>query len=352
MEILSRKPLIGSEELAAVTEVLSDGWLSCYRGGELESKGYVRKLEDAFCDYFNVKYAVAMNSATSCLHAACIACDVKDKEVITTPFTFSASASCILMAGGKVKFSDIEDTYYNINPALIKGNADTVIAVHLHGHPADMDNILGTVIEDASQSIGAKYKSRYVGTIGICGVFSLNQWKQITCGEGGVLITNDDNIAEKVRLVRNHGELASDTLGYNYRLTELNAAVAYEQFKKLDSFIAIRQELAEYLTEQIKDFIDTPKIAEGCTHTYYTYAIKTKERDRLQHELGMKGIYFGSGGLKPLHLIPFYGGHEGQFPIAERMYREMMFTDIIRPQATFKDMDYIAEGICRSIGVD
>lgn len=344
MVMLSRKPLIGSEELAAATEVLSDGWLSHYRGGELESQGYVRKLEDAFCDYFNVKYAVAMNSATSCLHAACIACGIKGKEVVTTPFTFSASASCILMAGGKIRFSDIEDTYYNINPAGIKCNSK-VIVVHLHGHPADMDNIPNVIIEDASQSIGAKYKGKYVGTIGDCGVFSLNQWKQISCGEGGILITNNDDIARTARLVRNHGELASDVLGYNFRLTELSAAVAYEQFKKLNRLILRRQELAEYLTARLKDYIDTPAVADNCTHTYYTYAIKTKERDRLQKELGMKGIYFGSGGMKPLHLIPFYGGHEGQFPIAERMYRDMMFTDIIRPQATFEDMDFIAEGI-------
>jgi dTDP-4-amino-4,6-dideoxygalactose transaminase len=339
--MITRKPIFKRSELYALEKVLNEGVLSYYRAGDLESQGYVRKLEDSVCEYFNIKYAVAMNSATSCLHVACKSLDVK--EVVTTPFTFSASASCILMAGGKVKFSDIEDTYYNIDPDKIEGN--TVIAIHLNGHPAELGKIKEgrRVIEDASQSIGAKYKGQYVGTIGDCGVFSFNQWKPISCGEGGILVTNNEDIANFSRLMRNHGEVKSNVLGYNYRMTELQACIAYLQFLKLDTINQIKIELANYLTDKIKDYMDTPKVAENCTHVYYTYPIKVKNRDEVQRKLREKGIYFGNGGLKPLHLFPFYGGKEGDFPVAERMYREMMFTDIIRPGLTFKELDYIAE---------
>lgn len=340
--MIERKPPIGVEEIKCAEQVLQTGWLSRFRAGT-ESDGKVRELEDLFCDYFDVKYAVAMNSATSCLHVACKALNVK--EVYTTPLTFSASASCVKMAGGEVKFSDIEDTYYNIDPNEL-GKCDTIIAVHLHGHPAELGKLSeksNRIIEDCSQALGARYKGRLVGTIGDCGVFSFNQWKHISSGEGGMLITNNDDIARYANLMRNHGEVISDVLGYNYRMTELSAAVLIPQFKRLDSLLAHRIEMANYLTQEIKDYIDTPKVAEGCTHVYYTYPIKTKNRARLQMRLASQGYYFGSGGYKPLHLFEYYGGKRGDFPVAERMYDEMMFTDIIRHSTTIEDIDRIAE---------
>jgi len=347
--MIRNEPIIGAEEYAAVKDVLSSGVLSGYRANKDWHLGgrYVQALEYAFCDFFNVKHAVAMNSATSCLHAACIAAQVK--HGVTSTLTFSASAACVLQAGGTVEFTDIApDTYCMV---LSFPFIDVAIPVHLHGHPADMDSIHGRfIIEDASQAIMARYKGKWVGTIGDCGVFSFNQWKQMTCGEGGMLITNNDRIAEVCRLVRNHGETQQDEiLGYNYRLTEIQAAIALEQFKKLPQQISYRVELADYLTDKLKDTeVQPPYVQEGCVHSYYTYPIRTKDREELQSALLEAGYYFGQGGQRPLHKYPFYK-IEGNFPVAENYERDVMFTDIIRPPLRFADIDKIVGVIERCL---
>ena len=350
--MIRNEPIIGAEEFKAVQDVLLSRELSMYRANKDWHLGgkYVQSLESAFCDFFNVEYAVAMNSATSCLHAACIASG--GKTGITSTLTFSASASCILQAGMHLQLSDIDpDTYCMVLPEC---SSDVIIPVHLHGHPADMDSILKHnkfVIEDASQAIMAKYKGEWVGTIGDCGVFSFNQWKQMSCGEGGMLITNNEEIARICRLVRNHGETQQDTiLGYNYRLTEIQSAIALEQFKKLSAQINYRIELADYLTDKLKE-VKPPYVQEGCIHSYYTYPVRTENRAVLQSALLEAGYYFGQGGQKPLHKYPFYSV-KGKFPVAEDCERNVMFTDIIRTPATFDDMDNIAEVIDICFGRD
>jgi len=344
-----------------INEILQSGQLSGFRANPDYHLGgkYVRRLEEAFCDYFGVYYAVSMNSATSALHAACLACGVEQgDEVITTPYTFSASASCIKMCGAEPVFSDIDETL-NIDPTAIALTRKTkaIIAVHLNGSPCQMGYIMHLakttipelqrkVIEDCSQAIGAKWGDRYVGTIGDCGVFSFNQWKHINAGEGGMLITNDPDIAEKAKLIRNHGETQSMTLGYNYRMTEITAAIALEQLEHLDENIEQRIELADRLSEGLQgiDGLSPPTVYPSCKHSYYTYPVWVdKNRDELQARLLERGIYFGRGGLKPLHLFPFYGGHEGQFPVAEDAYNRVMFSDRIKPPMTISQVNYMVK---------
>lgn len=362
-----KHPIIGKEAIKHVVEIMRSGELSGFKANQEGHRGgrFVRWLEAEFMAYFDVKHAVSFNSATSALHAACVACGVKSgDEVIVPTYTFSASASCVLMAGGTPVFADIEPNTYCLNPYevgwRISKKTKAIIPVHLHGHPAEMAEILSRarryqayVIEDASQAIGATYRGRYVGTLGDCGVFSFNQSKPISCGEGGMLITNDDKIAEIARLVRNHGETQGDVLGYNYRMCEIEAAIALEQFQNLDKMNEHRIKLANYLTEALSGIegLTPPIIYPDCKHVYYTYPVRVDEnilgisRNELQFSLAAKGIYFGIGGQKPLHFYSLYGGYEGQFPEAERAGREVMFTDRLRYPATLDDVKQIVQAI-------
>jgi len=362
-----KHPIMGLNEINAVTEVIASGQLSGYRANlEYQLGGKkVRQFEEAFADYFGVKYAIAMNSATACLHSALIACGIgKGDEVIVSPYTFSASASCVLMVGATPVFIDIQDDIFCIDPTKIKGaltkRTKAIIPVHLCGHPANMMMIMAmakyhnlVVIEDAAQAIGATHFKEYVGTIGDCGVFSFNQSKTICTGEGGMLITNDNEIAEKVRLIRNHGEVYSDTLGYNYRMTELTAAVGVEQFKRLEWLNKQRIELANYLTEELNKIegLTPPVVYPFSKHVFYTYATKFNEdiigmsRDEFQDRMIAEGIYFGRGYVKPLYRLPVFGGKKGLCPVAERMWRKLMVTDIVRPPATIADMKDIVKAV-------
>lgn len=354
-------PVLKDSDIEAVVRFLKSGKpLSGFRGTiEGHSGGEnVQILEQNFKDYFGVRYAIAFNSATSALHAACIARDTMD--AVVSPYSFVSSASCVSMAGGYTYFADIQSRTFCIDPYVVAdivatNPIDTIIPVHLCGHPADMDKIMQIarrrnikVIEDCAQAIGATYKGKLVGTIGDCGIFSFNQSKTVSCGEGGMLITNDDYIANIARAVRNHGEVSDpdrELLGYNYRMNEIEAILALEQFKRLDAMNYHRIKLCNHMTEGlsvIKGF--TPPVVEpGCKHVYYTYACKySGNRDKLQQRLLENGVYFGSGYVKPLYLLPYFGGKLGQCPVAERMWqKELMVTDIFRDNMTIEDCDKI-----------
>ncbi len=301
---------------------------SGHHGGEK-----VQRLERVVKDRFEVAHAIAFNSATSALHAACEAARklTMGNNWAVTPFSFTASASCVLMARQKATFVDIEDKTYCMNPELIPDNTDVVIPVHQFGHPADMDAIMNTdtfVIEDAAQAIGAKYKGKWCGTIGDCGIFSFNQSKQISCGEGGILITNNDEVAEIACLVRNHGEVIDFgyTLGYNYRMTEIEAIIAYYRFLELDEILSHRRlgilDLEAHFGKQRTCEIDD--------HGAYVYPIRVKNNKRVAEAMTAKGFPLRPGYLtRPLHRVPIYGG--GDCPVADRMWSdEIIVTDIIK----------------------
>jgi len=340
--------------------VLDSGVMSGYRAsGDGHLGGpFVRTLEEWFCDYLPVKHAVAVSSATAALHTALLACGLNNKFVGTTPMSFSASTSCILMAKSIPEFIDVDpDTFNSDDIYEFTRTVRGIVAVHLMGNPLDIDGIMTLakqnrlrLIEDASQALGATYKGRKVGTFGDCGIFSFNQSKSVTSGEGGMLVTNDDEIARKARLIRNHGETQADILGYNYRMTELQAAVILPQLKLLDCMNAYRRELASYLSKRLAQIpgIVPPVVRPDCEHTFYTYAVKVDpeiyDRNSLQAKLNETGIYFGSPSYgMPIYLLPGYehlGLGLGTCPVAEDLWaNRLMVTDTVRYPTTKKDLD-------------
>lgn len=397
--------IIGKEERKRVLDVLDSGMLSGFvaKAGDYFLGGkQVREFEALVRKYFNVKHAVSVNSATAGLHIAVAACGIgPGDEVIVTPYTMSASATCIVMQNAIPVFADIDDESFCIDPKEIEKKitpkTKAVIVVHLFGRPADMDSIMKIskkhklhVIEDCAQAPGARYNGIKVGTIGDIGVFSLNQHKTITCGEGGFAVTNNDRLALRMQLIRNHGEVIvkdmnvediNNIVGFNYRMTELEAAISIGQFKQLDFFTDKRIELAEYFTERLGGLkgISLPDKGSGNKHVYFVYPIKFNEevlgvsRDIFVKAINAEGIPFGSGYVRPIYLDPmyqknkaygyngcpfkcaFYKGKpvykKGICPIAERMHeRELMVTGICRYPHEKKDIDDAVKAFRKVLG--
>jgi len=395
-------PVFGEDEKKEVLEVLETGNLSGFVANASDSfygGPKVRELERLFAEYFGVKYSIAVNSATAGLHAALAAIDIAPgDEVIVTPYTMSASASAILMHNAIPVFTDIQEDIFTLDPKKIEPaitpQTKAILVVHLFGHPADMDPIIALakkhklkVIEDCAQAPGAKYKGRYVGTIGDMGIFSLNQHKTITTGEGGVIITNDDELTLRAQLVRNHGEVIvkdksprniAGILGWNYRMTELEGAVGIAQFKKLGMLTDHRIELAEHFTRKLKNLalpgIILPTTYENCKHVYFVYPIRYKvaetglSREKFIKAINAEGIPFGAGYVQPIYLEPMYqkqicygnGGcpftcshykgkqnyKRGICPICERMhFEELVSTGICRYPLDKNDIDDAVRGI-------
>jgi len=331
------KKTFGKEELAAVTKVIKSGVLSDFVGsvGEKFLGGkYIKELEAAYCKKFNVKYAVAMNSASTALHAAVVALGIgPGDEVILPPITMSATATAILLNNAVPVFVDVEKETVCLDPMLIEAKitkrTKAIMVVDLYGQGANLSAIMKVakkhhlkVIEDNAQSPGAKIGEKFVGTIGDVGIFSLNFHKVINCGEGGILVTNDAKIAYRAQLVRNHGEVVMNDLGdyetviygTNYRMTELQAAIAIEQLKKLDFLNNWRIELANYLTKKLQSLegLLVPVVRQGFTHVYYQYPLRFLEkkvgvtRKTFAKALKAEGFSLGEGWVKPLYFFPLY----------------------------------------------
>jgi dTDP-4-amino-4,6-dideoxygalactose transaminase len=391
-------PIIDEEDKRAVIEVLESRNLStfCAEPGEQFLGGEkIRQFEGDFSKYHRIKFAVAFNSATAALHAAVVGCGVKaGEEVIVPPYTFTSTATCALMHNAIPVFVDIKPDNFCLNPAkfeqVITPRTRAIIPVHLFGHPADMDEIMAIakkhnlrVIEDCAQAPGATYKGRLVGTIGDCGIFSFTESKNIMTGEGGMLITNDEEVAEIARMVRNHGEVIletqtrrtykSDILGWNYRMTEMEAALGIEQLKKLDKYNSQRIELANYLSENLMeiDGLTPPVVYPWVKHVYYVLAVKYDQdiigipRNLFVEALAAEGIPFEAGYVRPLYLNPIYHENKsfiynyfgseisyekGICPVTERLYeKEMMVTPVCRPPATQDDMVDIVKAVRKVI---
>lgn len=329
---------IGAEEKAAVLEVLDLGELSGFVASADEffwGGKQVRALEAAFKSHFGVKHAIAVNSATSALHCATSATGIgPGDEVICTPYTMSASATAILMTGAVPVFADIEDRTFGLDPKSVADNITPqtkgIMAVNIFGHGARLDELRAIadkhklfLIEDNAQAPDAIYRGRKTGTIGDCAVFSLNRHKVIQSGEGGVLITNDDDIALKAALLRNHGEVIVEgmgvkdivnTVGLNYRMTEMEAAVARIQFGKLGALNAHRQRLAKRLSEGLAKLpgFTPPVVEKDCTHVYYIYTMRYDAkatgipRELFAKAMMAEGFFLRGGYVKPVHLEPLY----------------------------------------------
>ena len=331
---------IGEEELAAATEVIRSGVLSAYIGapGDAFMGGpRVRAFEAAAAEYFGVKHAVAVNSWTSGLIAAVGAIGLEPgDEVITTPWTMVATATAILQWNGIPVFADIEPDSFNIDPVsvekLIGPRTRAILAVDIFGQSCNMRALreIATrhglkLLSDTAQAPGATYHGQYAGTLADIGGFSLNYHKHIHCGEGGILVTNDDRLARRLQLIRNHAEAVIDSddpaelcnmLGFNFRMGEIEAAIAQAQLKKLGTNINGRQRAAAALDAGLAGLpgLKTPQCSEGCSHVYYIYGIilNTDElgvpRDKLVAALRAEGVPGLVSGYQNSHLYPLFQG--------------------------------------------
>jgi perosamine synthetase len=375
---------IGREEAAAAQQVIESGVLSQYIGAWHEhfyGGPKVQELERACEQYFGVRHAVTLNSWTSGLVAAVGAIGIEPgDEVIVSPWTMSASATAILHWNAIPVFADIEPRTFCLDPASIEANISpytkAIMAVDIFGHPADMRAIMAIatrhglkVIADTAQAPGAKYHGRYAGTLSDMGGYSLNYHKHIHTGEGGILVTDDDDLAEKVRLIRNHAEAVvevkghtdlANMLGHNFRLGEIECAIGVEQLKKLDSAVMSRQRAAARLSAGIAGLegLRTPIVEEGCTHVYYVYplvidvALLGVPKERIAAALRAEGVEAIATTYQNLHLLPLYQrkvayGTKG-FPwVAGVCKRDIDYRKGICPVAeTLQDSTYLGYAMC------
>src|SRR6266699_1510268 len=306
-------PLIGAEEEAAALRVLASGRLA---QGER-----VAAFERRFAELCHVQEAAAVSSGTAALQLALLAHEIgRGDEVITTAFNFTATANAILLVGATPVFVDIEPDTYTLDPVqaeiAITRRTKAILPVHLYGHPCDMNRLQQmaeayslTLIEDASQAHVATIDGKPGGSFGT-GCFSFYATRNMTTGEGGMVTTNDPAIAERVRLLRNHGQEAcyyQIALGYNLRMTELQAALGIAQMEKLEHFTQRRIANATYLTEHLKGTVQTPVVRPGYRHVFHQYAIRIPSmRKECMTELRVKGIDTTINYPLPIHQQPFY----------------------------------------------
>lgn len=309
----------------------------------------VEELEKAISRYVGVKHGIAFSSGTSALHALMLAYGIQEgDEVIVPSFTFVSTANCILFVGATPVFADIELDSLGLDPEdverKITDKTKAIIAVHYGGCPCKIKNLKKIakkhqilLIEDACEALGAE-----VGKFGDATVFSFCQNKVVTSGEGGIVVTNDKNIAEKLRKLRNHGKEGNDivSLGYNFRMPNLLAALALSQFRRIHKIIAKRRANAKYLTKLL--FGKDADIKDN--HTYQLYTIEIKERNHAKEKLERNGIH-AKVYFEPIHLTKLYqslGYREGQLPVTEQITKEVL-TLPMYPDLTRKEMDAMAK---------
>ena len=325
-----------NKELDAASKVIKSGILSKYiasAGKYFHGGKFVRTFERKIEKYFGVKRAILVNSWTSGLIAAVGALDIEPgDEIITAPWTMCASATAILHWNCIPVFADVEPDTFCIDPvsveSLITKKTKAIMSIDIAGQSADMKNLKKIakkyklkIISDAAQAPGSFYKGKYTGTLGDIGGFSLNYHKHIHTGEGGILVTNDLKLAERMCLIRNHAEAAvskkqklNNMVGYNFRMGEIEAAMGIEQLKKLKSIIKNRQAIAYKIDSELKKLIgiEVPKVRRDCTHVYYMYQMKIDKnkigvsRDLIHKALVAEGINCLHTKFANLHLLPIY----------------------------------------------
>jgi len=407
---------MGKEEKAAALRVLDADSLSEFIGapGDYFNGGReVRAFERSWAASYGFKHAVAVNSLTTGLQAALGAVGVgPGDEVICPPYTMSASATAILFYGGIPIFADVDPVRFTLDPACVEKcitpRTRAIMVVHLFGYSADMDPILAIarkhglkLIEDAAQAPGVLYRGRPVGGIGDIGGFSLNYHKQVHAGEGGLMVTNDDALALRMQIIRNHGENVteaygvqdlSNMLGSNYRFTELQAAIAAEQLQKLKGFLAHRAKLAAALDRRLRQIpgLGIPELENGSSHAYYMYPVRFDEkRMGIPRHLFMRAVnaelpkpkywnttpFYLEGYVKPLYLNPIYQKKiaigragfpfncnpgvtydypKGLCPVAERLHeRELLLCPLIQEGMDVADIQQFADAVEKVVqGVD
>ena len=353
------KLVIGQEEIDAVVAVMKTGLIA--QGPK------VTELEEKFAKYCGTKYAVAFNSGTAAIHAGLYAFGIiEGDEVITTPFTFVATANPILMQGGKVIFADISEEGFNLDPAevakKITSKTKAIIPVDLYGQIYDykgLKKVIGyrdiKILEDACQAVGAEQDGKKAGNFGDLAAFSLYATKNIMCGEGGLIATDSEDAAEKCRMFRHHGQSEKVRyeyldLGYNYRMTDLAAAIALVQLKKIEKLNNKRIDHARKLVDGLGVIpgIIVPKVKKNNKHVFHQFVIRVTpeykmSRDELMKKLSDNGIAGGIHYPKPLHLHTHFrkmGYKVGDFPVAEKMAEEVLSLPV-HPFLTSQEIEKI-----------
>ncbi|MEO6890439.1 MAG: DegT/DnrJ/EryC1/StrS family aminotransferase [Ktedonobacteraceae bacterium] len=317
-------PLLGYEEEVAVQRVLASG--------QLVQGEKVAAFEQRFAEVCQVREAVALSSGTAALYLALLAHNIgPGDEVITTAFTFAATVNAILLVGATPVFVDIEPDTYTMDAALVEGvitpRTKALMPVHLYGHPCDMTRLVPiaathglAIIEDACQAHAASIDRKPVGSFGT-GCFSFYATKNITTGEGGMVTTDDPVIAERVRLLRHHGQkerYCHVTLGHNLRMTEMQAALGLVQLEKLERFTRQRIANAAFLTERLRASLQTPIVRPGYRHVYHQYTIRVPEqRDEWMLKLRDRGIATAVHYPRAVHQQPFYREYAGKIAFSK-----------------------------------
>lgn len=367
MNIQYGRQSIDEEDIQAVVNVL--------RGDYLTTGPNVSAFEKAVCEYTGAKYAVAISNGTAALHAACFAAGIgPEDEVITTPMTFAASANCVLYCGGTPIFADIKPDTYNIDPEDIRrkitDKTKAIIPVHFTGQPCEMDEIHAIakehnllVLEDAAHAMGADYKGTRIGTLSDMTTFSFHPVKHITTGEGGMIMTNDEKLYEKLVLFRSHGITRDEKLmtrneggwyyqqldlGYNYRITDIQCALGVSQMKKLDRFVARRRELVSRYNEAFAgvEGIVCPAQVEGCHNSWHLYVVQVPKRKEMYDKLKEEGINVNVHYI-PVYKHPYYQEHGYEAvccPNAEELYAHMLSLPLY-PDLTNEEQDYVIEKV-------
>ncbi len=375
---------LGPEEVEAAKKVVESGVLSQFLGcwdPDFFGGPKVQEFERQCESYFGVKHAVTFNSWTSGLVAAVGAIGIEPgDEVIVSPWTMAASATAILHWNAIPVFADIETETFNLDPASVEKNISeqtrAIMSVDIAGHSADMDALRKIadkhnlkIISDTAQAPGAKYKGKFAGTLADIGGFSLNYHKHVHTGEGGIAVTDDDDFADRLRLIRNHAEVVvedkgvtnlSNMIGHNFRLGEIECAMGIEQLKKLDKMVKSRQRIAQKLDVGLAGLrgLRTPVVKPDCSHVYYVYSMYVDvvalgiNRQRLHQALLAEGVPALGASYQNLHMLPMYQkkmayGSKG-FPwTSEICKRDVSYAKGICPVAErLHEAEFLGFGIC------
>ncbi len=353
------KPVLGREEEEAVRKVLQSGML--VQGEKVKS------FEKAFANYIGVKHAVAVTNGTIALDATLKALKIgPGDEVIVPAFSFIAASNCVLFQRAKPVFADIDQRNFNMEPsdanAKITAKTKAIITVHMFGQPAKMEELQEIaqnhdlfLVEDAAQAHGAEYEGRKVGGLGDVGCFSFYATKNMTAGEGGIIMTNNDELARRARLLRNHGQTEKHhhiILGYNYHMTELSAAVGLVQLKKLEKLNEKRIKNAEMLNEGIEKIhgLTSPYVEEHVKHVFYQYVVKVEEdypleRNELANHLEKMGVGIAVHYPMPIYRQPLYhelGYDKTICPITEELCKRVLSLPV-HPSVGEEDIQYILD---------
>ena len=347
------KPLIGQEELDAVRDALASGQLA---QGER-----VAAFERRFADMCQTREAIAVSTGTAALHIALLAHGVgPGDEVITSPFSFAATANAVLLTGARPVFADIDPVTYNLSPdaaeRAITSRTKAIMPVHLYGYPAAMDAFMAlakahnlALIEDACQAHLATYQGKPVGGFGT-GCFSFYATKNMTTGEGGMITTDDPEVAARARLYRSHGQrerYVHIALGDNLRMTDFQGALGLAQLEKLPALNDRRRANAAYLTERLSGHVTTPVVQPGYQHVYHQYTIRTRgDRDQWAETLKQRGIGTGVHYPRPIHMQPFFveQGYDVSLPESERAAGEVLSLPV-HPALSDADLARVADEV-------